>query len=886
MEIDFGVGAWNVRGATHGDKAATALSDSKVDWILERLEVDGLDLVCLSEVWGNKKSLLRFAARFDAAGFNFAVLEGRLSPDRSRRTGGLVAIFRRQKFTYVRWSDIGATAAESHMGSFADLVLTRRGREEAFHFLCMYGPHPNSEALSCLAACQQHIQSLEESWIWVGDFNLVVLPGEASPSRVLGQKDEFFAAMVGEACSRAGPSVGACQVGMRVRLKQDSGCFTFRRGASGSNIDHVVVPSCDFASWESVRTLHPPSVDRLDGSNSPLSDHAFVHVQRLQLKAVLIGEERLVRFDTKRAWDELHSSSLRRTSEAAWAVRRAGVSPHEELGRFCATIVEAAQLVEADRKSKMGARRREQPTDSLKTQVKYWRGVNQELRGHWDELGYLSNIASPIFRSRAMRNVLVAFRRGGPEAPYRLRATLGDYASGRLRRAQALYKEECAAVSRAGARGSDEFSPESAARMVNQQWSDIRGATRTPLARMRALDVLQPDGSRSRVSAGAEVLDEMRNHGMRQQGPSPAHIALSAAFVNAFVPQWPELRGTDGGAWDFARELTFAEFRATIGRMADKACGRDGMQLGFLLMSSTEMLHTFWKLLIECALLGTFPDAWSSVTAVLIPKKSGSSVRIEDQRDIWLQCIGPKTLMKMIVGNVYEPLRARILPCSAGAVAGRGCGELVWRMVLTIWQAHVLQTQVYMLWVDLSKCFMTFSRAVGQHTQARRGVPTQVRKAVWNLYSRPRGSFDSAYGCCPDFGILRGYLQGTLEAPDLCIGDMNVLCEIMDLKVVGSRWWSGDVHGAHTVQTVFVDDGCAVNGSPDMQSRAAFVWSLWAFIYGTDINVKDDASKTAVCGLRYVPVVGRRHLLRAAPPHPSHKVFLLDGRQCPSIHHS
>ena len=244
--------------------------------------------------------------------------------------------------------------------------------------------------------------------------------------------------------------------------------------------------------------------------------------------------------------------------------------------------------------------------------MKYWRGVNQELRGHWDELGYLSNIASPIYRSRAMRNVLVAFRRGGPEAPYRLRATLGDYASGRLRRAQALYKEECAAVSRAGARGSDEFSPESAARMVNQQWSDIRGATRTPLTRMRALDVLQPDGSRARVSAGAEVLDEMRNHGMRQQGPSPAHIALSAAFVNAFVPQWPELRGTDGGAWDFARELTFAEFRATIGRMADKACGRDGMQLGFLLMCSTEMLHTFWKLLIECARLGTFPDAWSS----------------------------------------------------------------------------------------------------------------------------------------------------------------------------------------------------------------------------------------------------------------------------------
>jgi hypothetical protein len=62
--------------------------------------------------------------------------------------------------------------------------------------------------------------------------------------------------------------------------------------------------------------------------------------------------------------------------------------------------------------------------------------------------------------------------------------------------------------------------------------------------------------------------------------------------------------------------------------------------------------------------------------------KSGSSVRIEDQRDIWLQCIGPKTLMKMIVGNVYEPLcapgscrarRVRLLGGGAGSWSGAWC---------------------------------------------------------------------------------------------------------------------------------------------------------------------------------------------------------------------
>ena len=118
---------------------------------------------------------------------------------------------------------------------------------------------------------------------------------------------------------------------------------------------------------------------------------------------------------------------------------------------------------------------------------------------------------------------------------------------------------------------------------------------------------------------------------------------------------------------------------------------------------------------------------------------------------------------------------------------------------------------------------------------------------------------------------------------------MNVLCEIMDLKVVGYRWWTGDCDGEYTVQTVFVDDGCAVNGSAEMQSRAAFVWSLWAFIYGTHINIHADSagrvtpSKTAVSGVRYLPVPGRRHALRASPPCPTHKVYLIDGRLCPNI---
>ena len=64
---------------------------------------------------------------------------------------------------------------------------------------------------------------------------------------------------------------------------------------------------------------------------------------------------------------------------------------------------------------------------------------------------------------------------------------------------------------------------------------------------------------------------------------------------------------------------------------------------------------------------------------------------------------------------------------------------------------------------------MSFSRAVGQLLQASRGVPAQLRKAVGNLYTRPHGSFDSAFGCCVDFGSLRGSAQRSYAHPYPCM---------------------------------------------------------------------------------------------------------------------
>ena len=98
-----------------------------------------------------------------------------------------------------------------------------------------------------------------------------------------------------------------------------------------------------------------------------------------------------------------------------------------------------------------------------------------------------------------------------------------------------------------------------------------------------------------------------------------------------------------------------------------------------------------------------------------------------------------------------------------------------WNLVEMPCHSHASQpapSALHMLWVDLSKCFMTFSRAVGQLLQARRGVPAQVRKAVWNLYSRPHGSFDSAAGMTLRAYSVAASLLPTSSAP-MCGGTVG-----------------------------------------------------------------------------------------------------------------
>ena len=122
--------------------------------------------------------------------------------------------------------------------------------------------------------------------------------------------------------------------------------------------------------------------------------------------------------------------------------------------------------------------------------------------------------------------------------------------------------------------------------------------------------------------------------------------------------------------------------------------------------------------------------------------------------------------------------------------------------------------------------------------------------------------------------ILRGLIQGALESPDLSLQLLNVMAEIMELKVLGFRHFNGTGSGERTVGMLYVDDGANTLDREEMVHRAAFVWDVWARLFDTEVNVKD-FSKSVVSGVTHKPLASDRHALRPCSAVFSRKVQLL-----------
>ena len=356
-----------------------------------------------------------------------------------------------------------------------------------------------------------------------------------------------------------------------------------------------------------------------------------------------------------------------------------------------------------------------------------------------------------------------------------------------------------------------------------------------------------------------EVLAVATAYGEKQNRASECDEEAMVAWLAAFCPRGEPLCLPDGREVTLRTAMPFGVFlRERALAAPEKAAGLHPFLVDYLqaLPDDHPVLAVYYELLMQCMEGGEYPAHYLQLSAALIPKTYGMTLDMGALRDIWMINHGAKLAEKMLFKLTIAPAGGRVLTCHAGGCAGRSCAEQALALHLAIEEAHSLRSDLYVLYVDLIKCFMSFSRAAGRKALLHLGVPRTVVEALQALCEDAAGRmvtgrYETAFGASPEFKLLRGFLQGAHASPEQCKVMMNTLAEALELKTLGHSYFAPDGGGADMVSLIFVDDAANTGPSAPAMQRTALFWSVWLWL--TDCRANIHAfKKTVISGVRFV----------------------------------
>ena len=385
-----------------------------------------------------------------------------------------------------------------------------------------------------------------------------------------------------------------------------------------------------------------------------------------------------------------------------------------------------------------------------------------EIRLHWDDKAYFSSMFDEgLYCCRFLAAERWHYARSEPSFREGLRC-IADWKELRRRcrrlvekRAQYLDREVHSArrkLQSSIARGRLEPGDGSAQRLalrglLRQVQGARRGAVVTGLRAIRLAD-----GSISREPG--VVHRELQVYGAQQNRASSANLEAFRGLLRAFVPAWPELTLSDGRPWTLREAIPFSLFLEAVRKARrGKAAALHPFVIELLQVLPSEALPTYYELMMRCMEAGEYPSHYSELIGVLIPKSYGDQLHPSNLRDIWLSQHGAKLVQGLSLRSALTPLSDRYLVEAAGFCKGRSTQELIIAMHYAIEQACTHRLRLYVLFVDLSKCFMSFSRECGMDAAEWYGLPEEVRRALSGLYDSSsdgcvRGRYETAFGAC------------------------------------------------------------------------------------------------------------------------------------------
>jgi len=252
--------------------------------------------------------------------------------------------------------------------------------------------------------------------------------------------------------------------------------------------------------------------------------------------------------------------------------------------------------------------------------------------------------------------------------------------------------------------------------------------------RFQLAALIDDDGEIQRSASAVHTL--AHRYGVNQNRLSASDDEAFGTWLQMLVPLSPTLTLPGGAPWTLRDALPVDVLRREA-RKQRKGKARAFNPFIIEMLQCLPEGHpaelAYFELLLRCMEEGVYPAHYLQIMAVLIPKKASGLLRMEQLRDIWLINHGAKLAERCLLHTALTPVGARVLANHAGGCKGRGCTEQAFALHLCIDDALYRRKALYVLYVDLTKCFMSFSRSAGAQAMRHYGLPEQGLQALRGL---------------------------------------------------------------------------------------------------------------------------------------------------------
>ncbi|CAE7362760.1 gcs-1 [Symbiodinium sp. CCMP2592] len=343
---------------------------------------------------------------------------------------------------------------------------------------------------------------------------------------------------------------------------------------------------------------------------------------------------------------------------------------------------------------------------------------------------------------------------------------------------------------------------------------------RAELLLARTAKGLSPEGAAQASLLPEAVLEQEGRQWTRLWTASP-QLQSHVRQVSSLLAALPALSEEPT---DF--DLSPEALRCSMGKMAGKSGGADGLQAAQLLHLPPLWWASFSQLWMNVLSTGSIPLVWKRISVVLLPKLTGG------YRPIALACVAWRCGARCLMAGLRDWCDRWAGASSFGGLPTRSTADVHKRVHCALLRGTKVAVQE-----DLRRFFDSVHFTLADQVLARWGMPLAVRRVLAAFYDKQERLLMVRGRCASTwFQATCGLIQGCPLSPVVAAAVMQV--------------WASVVEGPSVLALTFQDDRTmlAVGGPVSAQCEELRAAGLRSKTFDTAFALACDPGKSSVVG--------------------------------------